>query len=88
MTLGVEGTCIVNVAASVEGGVRVAIGCVDAVPVLLQPESADADAVRAAVRGADLDPPSDVHASSEYRVHLAEVLAVRAVDQASERARG
>jgi len=76
------------VAASVEDGVRVAIGCVDAVPVLLQPESADAEAVRAAVRAADLDPPSDVHASSEYRVHLAEVLAVRAVDQATERARG
>ena len=67
---------------------RIAIGCVDAVPVLLQPDSADADAVRAAVRGADLDPPSDVHASSEYRTHLAEVLAVRAVAQASEKARG
>ena len=88
VTLGVEGTCIVNVAASLEGGVRIAIGCVDAVPVLLQPESADADAVRAAVRGADLDPPFDVHASSEYRTHLAEVLAVRAVAQASEKARG
>ena len=57
-------------------------------PVLLQPDSADADAVRAAVRGADLDPPFDVHASSEYRTHLAEVLAVRAVAQASEKARG
>src|ERR1700722_10081425 len=88
VTLGVEGTCIVNVAASVEGGLRIAIGCVDAVPVLLQPDSADAEAVRAAVRAADLDPPSDVHASSEYRVHLAEVLAARAVDQATERARG
>ena len=43
---------------------------------------------RAAVRGADLDPPFDVHASSEYRTHLAEVLAVRAVAQASEKARG
>ena len=31
VTLGVEGTCIVNVAASVEGGLRIAIGCVDAV---------------------------------------------------------
>ena len=43
------------------------------------------DAVRAAVRGADLEPPSDVHASSEYRAHLAEVLAVRAARQAAER---
>ena len=38
--------------------------------------------MRAAVQGASLDPPSDVHASAAYRVHLAEVLAVRAVQQA------
>jgi len=84
VTLGVEGTCIVSAAASVNGGVRIALGCVDAVPVLLEPATADADAVRAAVRDANLDPPSDVHASSEYRSHLAEVLAVRALDSASE----
>jgi aerobic carbon-monoxide dehydrogenase medium subunit len=54
------------------------------VPVVLSPASADADAVRAAVAGAGLDPPSDVHASSEYRAHLAQVVAVRAVNQASE----
>ena len=34
---------------------------------------------REAVRGAGLDPPSDVHGSAEYRRHLAKVLAVRAV---------
>ena len=61
------------------------LGCVDAVPVVVQPASADEDAVREAVRGAGLDPPSDVHASSEYRRHLAEVLAVRAARQAAER---
>jgi carbon-monoxide dehydrogenase medium subunit len=44
--------------------------------------SDDADAVRQAVRDASMEPPSDVHATSEYRRHLAEVLAVRAVDQA------
>jgi aerobic carbon-monoxide dehydrogenase medium subunit len=83
--IGRDGTCIVNAAASVEGDtVRVAIGCVDAVPVLVTPASADADAVREAVRGANLDPPADVHASSDYRRHLAEVLAVRAVAQAGE----
>ncbi len=71
VTLGVEGTCIVSAAASVNGSVRVALGCVDAVPVVLEPPSADADAVRAAVAGADLDPPSDVHASADYRRHLA-----------------
>src|SRR5205823_2361967 len=64
---------------------RGTIGGVDAVPVLLTPASADADAVRAAVQGASLDPPSDVHASAAYRRHLAEVLAVRAVNQAAER---
>ena len=89
VTLGADGTCIVNAAASVAGGaVRVAIGCVDATPVLLEPASADADAVAEVVRAANLMPPSDVHASSEYRVHLAEVLAVRAAAEAAERAGG
>jgi carbon-monoxide dehydrogenase medium subunit len=41
--------------------------------------------VREAVRGAGLQPPSDVHASAEYRTHLAEVLAVRAARAAQER---
>src|SRR5579885_1771041 len=82
VTLGAEGTCIVSAAASLNGSATIALGCVDAVPVVLTPASDDADAVRQAVRGAALEPPSDVHASSEYRRHLAEVLAVRAIDQA------
>jgi aerobic carbon-monoxide dehydrogenase medium subunit len=85
ITLGVDGTCIANAAASLNGSLRVVLGCVDAVPVVVQPASGDEDAVREAVRGAGLDPPSDVHASSEYRLHLAEVLAVRAARQAAER---
>ena len=85
ITLGVDGTCICNAAASMNGSLRVALGCVDAVPVLLQPASAEEDAVRDAVRAAGIDPPSDVHASAEYRQHLAEVLAVRAVRQAEGR---
>src|SRR5438105_2089537 len=37
VTIGADGTCIVNVAASLNGGgARVAIGCVDAVPVVLE----------------------------------------------------
>jgi aerobic carbon-monoxide dehydrogenase medium subunit len=44
--------------------------------------------VRAAVEAADFEPPADVHASSEYRRHLAGVLAVRAVVQATEKAGG
>jgi aerobic carbon-monoxide dehydrogenase medium subunit len=82
VTLGADGTCICSAAASVNGSVRVALGCVDAVPVELKPASADAQIVRDAVRAANLDAPSDVHASSAYRAHLAEVLAVRAVEQA------
>lgn len=84
--IGVDGTCILNAAASLDGEPRVAIGCVAATPVLLRPGGTDAETVRAAVRGAELDPPSDVHASSEYRRHLAEVCAVRAVRAAEERA--
>ena len=82
VTLGVEGTCIVSAAASANGSLTIALGCVDAVPVVLTPDSAEDEAIRAAVRAADLDPPSDVHASREYRRHLAEVLAVRAARQA------
>jgi carbon-monoxide dehydrogenase medium subunit len=85
VTLGVDGTCICNAAASLNGSLRIALGCVDAVPVVLQPGSVEEDAVREAVRGAGLDPPSDVHATAEYRLHLAEVLAVRAARQAQER---
>jgi len=83
VTLGVDGTCIVSAAASLDGSLRVAIGCVDAVPVVVEAESSGA--VRAAVRGAGLEPPSDVHASADYRRHLAEVLAERAAQEAEGR---
>jgi CO/xanthine dehydrogenase FAD-binding subunit len=53
---------------------------------VLTPASSDDDAVRSSVREATFEPPSDVHASSEYRTHLAEVLALRAVAQAKEAA--
>jgi carbon-monoxide dehydrogenase medium subunit len=55
---------------------------------------ADGDFSEAAVRaaaaglGATLDPPADVHAGADYRRHLAEVSAARAVLQAAERAKG
>jgi aerobic carbon-monoxide dehydrogenase medium subunit len=83
VTLGADGTCICNAAASVNGAVRVVLGCVDAVPVLVTADSPDG--VAEAVRAANLMPPSDVHASSEYRTHLAEVLAVRAAREAAEK---
>ena len=81
--IGRDGTCICSAAASVEDGqARIALGCVAAVPVVLT-TAADEAAVREAVRGADLDPPSDVHASADYRRHLTEVVAVRAVQEAT-----
>jgi carbon-monoxide dehydrogenase medium subunit len=93
VTIGRDGTGIVTVAASLNGGARVAIGCVDAVPVRARQmeEKIGSDysdeSVRAAADGlgATLDPPSDVHASADYRRHLAEVLAVRALVAARER---
>ena len=86
VTIGVDGTCIVAAAASLDGGApRVALGCVAATPVLVPVDSADEAAVREAVHAAALDPPSDVHASADYRRHLAGVLAARAIRQARER---
>ena len=83
--IGRDGTCIVNAAATISGGgTRVAIGCVDAVPVLVEPSSSEPDVVKEAVRAAQFDPPSDVHASADYRRHLAEVLAARAVERATK----
>ena len=97
VAIGKDGTCIVNAAASLDGaGPRVVIGCVDAVPVRaaemesrLGSGELSAESVREAARGlgATLHPPSDVHASADYRRHLAEVVAARAVLQAAERGR-
>jgi carbon-monoxide dehydrogenase medium subunit len=95
VTIGRHGTYIVNAAASiVDGAARVALGCVDAVPVraTAMEQALGGDYSESAVRsaaeglGATLDPPSDVHASADYRRHLAEISAVRAVMQAAERA--
>jgi carbon-monoxide dehydrogenase medium subunit len=84
VTLGREGTGIVNVAATIRNGhARLAIGCVSATPIVVEAD-ADEVSVRRAVAEANLDPPSDVHASAEYRRHLAQVLAWRATSQALE----
>jgi aerobic carbon-monoxide dehydrogenase medium subunit len=83
VTIGADGTCIANAAASVNGSVRVALGCVAATPVLIEAPSADEEAVSTAVAGAELDPPSDIHAPAEYRRQLAKVLAARAFRQAN-----
>ena len=84
VTIGRDGTCIVNAAASIaDGDARLVLGCVSAVPVLLG-TAPEAEAAARAVREAQLDPPSDVHASADYRRHLAQVLAARAVRQAAQ----
>ncbi len=83
--IGRDGTCIVNAAASANGELCIALGCVGAVPELVRPSSEDPEAVREAVRAAELQPPGDVHASAAYRLHLAEVVAARAAATAAER---
>jgi carbon-monoxide dehydrogenase medium subunit len=83
--IGRDGTCIVNAAACLDGEPRVAIGCVAATPALVRLGGLEPQGVRDAVRAAALDPPSDVHASADYRRHLAEVCAARAVAQAQAR---
>ena len=98
VTLGAHGTYLANAAATVgPDGPRIVIGCVSAVPVRalgMEEQLAASDLSEATVRaaatglGAALDPPSDVHATADYRRHLAEVSAVRAVLQAAERAKG
>ena len=98
VTLGAHGTYLVSAAASVSpGGVRIAVGCVSAAPLRatqMEQRLASGDFSEASVRaaaeglGASLDPPSDVHASADYRRHLAEVAAVRAVLRAAQRAKG
>ncbi len=83
ITIGNDGTCICSAAATVQDGqVRIALGCVAAVPLVLT-SAPDEASVRQAVSGAGLDPPSDVHASADYRRHLAEIVAVRAVQEAA-----
>jgi carbon-monoxide dehydrogenase medium subunit len=83
VTLGADGTCLANAAATVNGSVRVALGCVDAVPVVIHADSPEG--VADAVRAAGIDPPSDVHASAEYRAHLTAVVATRAAKEAAAR---
>jgi carbon-monoxide dehydrogenase medium subunit len=103
VTVGRDGTAIVSVAATVRANgavedARIAVGCVAAVPEraramedALRGLALDEARAREAAKGlgATLDPPADAHGSAEYRRHLAEVLAVRAVMEAAERgARG
>ena len=98
VTIGKHGTFIVDAAATVsDESVRIALGCVAATPVRateMEQRLAGSDFSQESVRaaadglGASLDPPADVHGSAEYRRHLAEVSAVRAVLQGAGRRKG
>ena len=59
VTLGADGTCLANAAATVNGSVRVALGCVDAVPVVIHADSPDeASPTRCAPRASIRRPTS------------------------------
>ena len=93
VTIGRDGTCIVSAAVSLDGEPRVALGCVDAVPHrapgvesrLNGDTSLEAARAATAGLGATLDPPGDIHATAEYRQHVAEVVAARAIVEAGSR---
>jgi carbon-monoxide dehydrogenase medium subunit len=88
VTIGVDGTCIVCAAVSLDDGPRIAVGCVGAVPHRATDVEGRLNGdIQAAVAGlgATLDPPGDVHAPAEYRQHLAEVVVARAIAQATGR---
>ena len=95
---------LAGIAASVQlddggrcSGARIALLGVGEGPVLahgaasaLDGADPSADTIRAAVDAAraEVDPPYDIHASSDYRRHLVGVLVGRALPLAFERARG
>ena len=79
---------IVGVAAAVDGTARVALVNMGSTPLraraveeALAAGAGVAEAAQQAPEG--LDPPSDLHASAEYRRHLATVLVRRALEEAT-----
>jgi carbon-monoxide dehydrogenase medium subunit len=96
VAVGADSKALARAAAVVQGNgeiaeARVVLACVAPAPFrhagmesALRGGPATDDAVREAAEsiGEGLEPPGDVHASSEYRLHLARVVARRAVGQA------
>jgi aerobic carbon-monoxide dehydrogenase medium subunit len=79
---------IVGVAAAVNGTGRVALVNMGPTPLravaVEEALAAGASAAEAAARSSEgLDPPTDLHASSDYRRHLASVLVRRALEEAT-----
>ena len=67
-----------------EGPVTANLACGELLGQSLDDECIRSAAATAAQR--DIDPPGDIHASTDYRRHLAEVLCRRVLEQAWERA--
>ncbi|EST53426.1 molybdopterin dehydrogenase FAD-binding protein [Brevibacillus panacihumi W25] len=92
----VSAACVLDVDEQERiASVRLTLGGVDAVPVLAREveglilgekltDSLLLEASRAAA--ADIDPEGDLHASREYRLHLAQVFAARVLETAYHRA--
>ena len=77
--------CGVGAVVRRDGTARVALVSVGAGPVLVELERpTEADAVRGSVDAA-IEPEDDIHASADYRRHLAHVLVRRALTEAGER---
>ena len=86
VTIGGDGTCIVSAAAQRERRRSMSRSAASTQSPLLDPARLGRRARGARRRSeAAIDPPSDVHASSDYRRHLAEVVAVRAVARQRKR---
>jgi aerobic carbon-monoxide dehydrogenase medium subunit len=85
--LDVDSDNVVQRAALTLFGVTASPLRVDAAEARLTGQPLDADAIRTAAASAWLiEPISDIHASGEYRRHLAQVLSLRALNDAARRA--
>jgi len=96
LQIGVDSWALARAAAVVRGNgsieeARVVLSAVGprparqrAIEERLRGQTADSDAIERATAGEleDVDPPSDSHASAEYRLEMARVMARRAVEQA------
>lgn len=96
LQIGVDSWALARAAAVVRGNgtieeARVVLSAVGPRPARqraleerLRGQAADGDAIERATAGEleDVDPPSDSHASAEYRLEMARVMARRAVEQA------
>ncbi|MGV0645535.1 FAD binding domain-containing protein [Mycolicibacterium sp. XJ879] len=82
LRVGADGPGIVNAAATRFGdSVRIALGGVASRPIAVT-SAGDPAEIQAAITHANLSPPSDVHATTQYKRHLAGVLGLRAARQA------